>query len=93
MDDATATLVAVLIPCLLAILVVATILYLGFYKDWMERCLYSSPRAREEPSEQQQQQQQREKNSTNDRKSIDLEAQNGRGDPSVVFPPARPLWS
>lgn len=93
MDDATVMLIAVFVPCLLAILAVSTILYRGFYKDWMYRCLRSGPRAGERPSEQQQQQPDHNDDVGDRNQSADVEALREQGNPSIISSPAKPMFS
>lgn len=91
MGDATVMLVAVLFPCLLTTLVVATILYHGFIRDWMDRCLYSNSGARDKPLQPQRQQEEPDDNFSNGNKSVDVEAVRAQDNPSVVFSAARLL--
>lgn len=93
MDDATVMLVAVLVPCLLIALAVATILYRGFYEDWAYRCRRSGPRVGERPSEQQQQQPDQNDEISDCNQSADVEALRDQGDPSVTISPEKPLFS
>ena len=89
MGDTTVMLVAVLVPCLITTLAVATILYHGFYRDWMDRCLYSGPRTGDTPSEPQRQQHEADDNISNGNKNDDVEALRAQGHPSLEFTPVR----
>lgn len=88
MDDGAVMLLAVLIPCLVATLAVAIILYRVFYRDWLGRCLHSGTRVGRIPSEQEQQQDGISNGNGNN--SVDVEALRGHDNPSVVFSHARP---
>lgn len=89
MDDGAVTLLAVLIPCLLATLTVAIILYRGFYRDWMDRCRRSGPRVGRVPSGQQQQHEEQD-GISNGNNNVDVEALRGHDNPSVIFSTVRP---
>lgn len=91
MGDEAVMLAAVLVPCLLAILVAAKLLYCAFYRDWMGRCLRSGPRATSgKPSGQRSQRQGRDDN-RNDNENDDVEALRDQGHPSVLFSHGRPI--
>lgn len=93
MNDATVMLIAVLVPCLLTTLVVSTILYRGFYKDWMYRCLRSGPGVDGNSSEQQRQQPDQNDDTGDGNRSADVEALREHGHPRVISSPAKPLFS
>lgn len=92
MGDEAVMLAAVLVPCLVAILVVAKLLYCAFYRDWMGRCLHSASRATSgKPSGQRSQRQGQDDSRNDNENDDDVEALRDQGYPSVVFSHGRPI--
>lgn len=91
MGDATVMLVAVLVPCLLTSLAIFMILYHGFYKHWMDRCLHSGSTSRKVPSEQQRHQEP-DDDISNSNTSDDAEALGSQGHPGMMFSHTTPSY-